>query len=237
MHATGCFATSLGGRPEVCYTLTCKNTSAHTFLILPLASSLLVHALRHGHWIVLDELNLAPTDVLEALNWLLDDNRELIIPETQEVIRLHPHFSQRSTRILLAYMQGARFCPVPSDIVSSRFTSRMCLKRSLKPFSASVAVSRLPMARKSSACSVNYSNVVGSATFRDLFRWAGRDAGGYQELAENGYMLLAEYIMRCYRLLLSAYVFHSRIRFTTSPDLSRGKVLGSNEVEVEGRNQ
>ncbi|KAG2106569.1 uncharacterized protein F5147DRAFT_774850 [Suillus discolor] len=47
-------------------------------------SSLLVHALRHGHWIVLDELNFAPTDVLEALNRLLDDNRELIIPETQE---------------------------------------------------------------------------------------------------------------------------------------------------------
>src|SRR5206468_3797078 len=42
----------------------------------------LVEALRQGHWIVLDELNLAPTDVLEALNRLLDDNRELFIPET-----------------------------------------------------------------------------------------------------------------------------------------------------------
>jgi len=46
---------------------------------------LLVQALRQGHWIVLDELNLAPTDVLEALNRLLDDNRELLIPETQEI--------------------------------------------------------------------------------------------------------------------------------------------------------
>ena len=36
---------------------------------------ILVEALRRGHWIVLDELNLAPTDVLEALNRLLDDNR------------------------------------------------------------------------------------------------------------------------------------------------------------------
>ncbi|KAG8891335.1 hypothetical protein FRC01_014758, partial [Tulasnella sp. 417] len=46
---------------------------------------LLVRALREGHWIVLDELNLAPTDVLESLNRLLDDNRELVIPETQEI--------------------------------------------------------------------------------------------------------------------------------------------------------
>jgi midasin len=29
---------------------------------------------------------------LEALNRLLDDNRELFIPETQEVVKPHPHF-------------------------------------------------------------------------------------------------------------------------------------------------
>lgn len=31
----------------------------------------LVTALRQGHWVVLDELNLAPTEVLEALNRLV----------------------------------------------------------------------------------------------------------------------------------------------------------------------
>ena len=47
----------------------------------------LVEAVRKGYWLVLDELNLAPSEVLEALNRLLDDNRELFIPETQETIR------------------------------------------------------------------------------------------------------------------------------------------------------
>ena len=28
----------------------------------------LVEAMRKGYWVILDELNLAPTDVLEALN-------------------------------------------------------------------------------------------------------------------------------------------------------------------------
>jgi len=49
----------------------------------------LVSAVRLGHWIVLDELNLAPSDVLEALNRLLDDNRELFVPELQQTVSLH----------------------------------------------------------------------------------------------------------------------------------------------------
>mgnify|MGYP006110708141 FL=1 len=53
---------------------------------------LLVEAVRKGYWIILDELNLAPSEVLEALNRLLDDNRELFIPETQEVVTPHPSF-------------------------------------------------------------------------------------------------------------------------------------------------
>ena len=53
---------------------------------------LLVQAMRNGYWILLDELNLASSEVLEALNRVLDDNRELYIPETQEVIKAHSNF-------------------------------------------------------------------------------------------------------------------------------------------------
>lgn len=46
----------------------------------------------------MDELNLAPTDVLEALNRVLDDNRELYIPETQQVVKAHDHFMLFATQ-------------------------------------------------------------------------------------------------------------------------------------------
>ena len=58
----------------------------------------MVQAVRRGYWIVLDELNLAPSDVLEALNRLLDDNRELFVPELQETITPHPHFMLFATQ-------------------------------------------------------------------------------------------------------------------------------------------
>jgi len=58
----------------------------------------LVEAVRHGDWVLLDELNLAPSEVLEALNRLLDNNRELFIPETQTVVKAHPHFMLFATQ-------------------------------------------------------------------------------------------------------------------------------------------
>ena len=63
-----------------------------------ISSGLLVEAMRNGHWLILDELNLAPTDVLEALNRVLDDNRELYITETQTTVRAHPHFMLFATQ-------------------------------------------------------------------------------------------------------------------------------------------
>jgi hypothetical protein len=51
-----------------------------------------------GHWVALDERNLAPSEVLEMLNRLLDDNRELMVPNTQEVIKRHPDFAIFATQ-------------------------------------------------------------------------------------------------------------------------------------------
>ncbi|KAI5189619.1 midasin [Nematocida minor] len=58
----------------------------------------LVQAVREGHWVLLDELNLAPTEVLESLNRLLDSNRELFIPATQKTVKAHPDFALFATQ-------------------------------------------------------------------------------------------------------------------------------------------
>ena len=68
----------------------------------------LVQAMRKGHWIILDELNLAPTDVLESLNRLLDDNRELFVPELNESIRPHPNFLLFATQNPASLGYGGR---------------------------------------------------------------------------------------------------------------------------------
>ena len=54
--------------------------------------------MRKGYWIILDELNLAPTDVLEALNRLLDYNLEMLLTERHEVESAHPRFTLFATQ-------------------------------------------------------------------------------------------------------------------------------------------
>lgn len=56
--------------------------------------------MRKGYWIILDELNLASSDVLEALNRVLDDNRELFIAETQETISAHTRSAISSVYVI-----------------------------------------------------------------------------------------------------------------------------------------
>jgi midasin len=163
---------------------------------------LLLQALRRGDWIVLDELNLAPTDVLEALNRLLDDNRELFIPETQEVIKPHPHFMLFATqnppglyagRKVLSRAFRSRFLEVHFDDVPQAELETILYQRCrIAPSYAQRIVAVFRELQKRRQTGRVFESKQGFATLRDLFRWAGRDAVGYQELAENGYMLLAE---------------------------------------------
>ncbi|POY75159.1 hypothetical protein BMF94_1791 [Rhodotorula taiwanensis] len=163
----------------------------------------LVRALRQGDWIVLDELNLAPTDVLEALNRLLDDNRELVIPETGEVVTPHPHFMLFATqnppglyggRKVLSRAFRNRFLEMHfGDVPKEELKIILERRCRIAPSHAERTVNVfLELQRRRQAGRV-FEQKHAFATLRDLFRWGGRGpVETVQQLAEDGYMLLAE---------------------------------------------
>ncbi|SCZ88717.1 BZ3500_MvSof-1268-A1-R1_Chr2-1g04590 [Microbotryum saponariae] len=162
----------------------------------------LVRALRRGDWIVLDELNLAPTDVLEALNRLLDDNRELVIPETGELVRPHPHFMLFATqnppglyggRKVLSRAFRNRFLEMHfGDVPQDELETILCERCQIAPSYAKKTVAVFVELQRRRQAGRVFEQKHAFATLRDLFRWGGRGSVGYQQLAEDGYMLLAE---------------------------------------------
>ncbi|XP_020093830.1 midasin isoform X2 [Ananas comosus] len=162
---------------------------------------ILVKAVRKGHWIVLDELNLAPSDVLEALNRLLDDNRQLFVPELQETITAHPDFMLFATqnppmlyggRKMLSRAFRNRFLEIHVDEIPEDELTIILEKRCEVPNSSAkkmVEVMKdLQLHRQNSRV---FAGKHGFITPRDLFRWANRFRN-FGSLAKDGYFLLAE---------------------------------------------
>ncbi|XP_011314888.1 midasin isoform X1 [Fopius arisanus] len=171
----------------------------------------LVEAMRKGYWIILDELNLAPSDVLEALNRVLDDNRELFIPETQQTVKAHSNFMLFATqnppgvyggRKLLSRAFRNRFVELHFDEIPPAELQVILHERCHMPESYCKQIinvmTDLQMRRKSTSA---FSGKHGFITLRDLFRWGERyrlagDVGeGFydwsQHLADEGYLVLA----------------------------------------------
>ncbi|KAM7253719.1 hypothetical protein ACFE04_031401 [Oxalis oulophora] len=179
-------------------------TDAHGKLVFN--EGVLVEAVRKGYWIVLDELNLAPSDVLEALNRLLDDNRELFVPELQETIRAHPDFMLFATqnpptnyggRKMLSRAFRNRFVEIHVDEIPENELSTILEKKCLIPGSyAKVMVEVMKELQIRRTSSKVFAGKHGYITPRDLFRWANRFTGSsgmsYGDLAIDGYYLLAE---------------------------------------------
>ncbi|KAJ8774196.1 hypothetical protein K2173_009627 [Erythroxylum novogranatense] len=165
----------------------------------------LVRAVRNGYWIVLDELNLAPSDVLEAMNRLLDDNRELYVPELRETIRAHPNFMLFATqnppniyggRKILSRAFRNRFVEIHVDEIPENELITIIEKRGKIPGSRAKlmveVMKELQLLRQSSKV---FAGKHGFITPRDLFRWASRlRTFGYSKevMAEHGYYLLAD---------------------------------------------
>jgi midasin len=166
----------------------------------------LVKAVREGHWIVLDELNLAPSDVLEALNRLLDDNRELFVPELQETIPAHPNFMLFATqnppmlyggRKMLSRAFRNRFIEVHVDeIPEDELVTILEQRCRIAPSYAKKMVDVMKDLQTHRQNSRVFAGKHGFITPRDLFRWASRyrtfEGKSYEELAKDGYLLLAE---------------------------------------------
>ncbi|KAJ8930712.1 hypothetical protein NQ314_016477 [Rhamnusium bicolor] len=163
---------------------------------------LLVEAMRKGHWIILDELNLAPTDVLEALNRVLDDNRELFIPETQETIKADPNFMLFATQNPPGAYGGRK-------MLSRAFRNRFVELHfnEIPPTELEVILhKRCQMAPSYAKKMINVmTELQGFITLRDLFRWGERyrlaqNTGKLydwdQHLADEGYLVLAGRVRR-----------------------------------------
>jgi midasin len=169
---------------------------------LKFQEGILVEAVRKGYWIILDELNLAPSDVLEALNRLLDDNRELFIPETQETVKPHKHFMLFATqnppglyggRKVLSRAFRNRFVEVHvDDIPEDELVTILHDRCSMPPKFCQAMVNSMKELQRRRQRSHVFAGKRGFITPRDLFRWGMRQPSNEQELGEVGYMLLGE---------------------------------------------
>ena len=163
---------------------------------------ILVEAVRNGYWVVLDELNLAPSDVLEALNRLLDTNRELYIAETQVTVRPHPSFMLFATqnppgtyggRKTLSRAFRNRFVELHVDDIPEAELKTIVEKRcKVPPSRAQLLVTILKRLQRARGVSNVFGGKNAFITLRDLFRWSSRSCDDLQTMAEEGYCLLAE---------------------------------------------
>lgn len=189
----------------------------------------LVQAMRNGYWIILDELNLASSDILEALNRVLDDNRELFIPETQTVVRAHPNFMLFATqnppglyggRKTLSRAFKNRFVELHFIDIPRPELEIILEKRCLIPGSYAKkmvkTMSELQMNRQSTAKSM--------FTLRDLFRWGNRytfadkkllELKNYdwnQHLIDEGYLVLSSRVRTDYETEIVEHALFTNFR-------------------------
>lgn len=163
---------------------------------------ILVRALKCGDWVILDELNLAPSEVLEALNRLLDDNRQLYLAEVNQVVKPHPRFRLFATQNPSGVYGGRkplsrafrnRFVELHvNDIPNAEMTTILEKRCSCPPSHASILVGIMDDLRQRRSKSGVFLGKDGLITPRDLLRWAERRATSKLQLAQDGYMLLAE---------------------------------------------
>ncbi|KAH0786656.1 P-loop containing nucleoside triphosphate hydrolase protein [Histomonas meleagridis] len=162
----------------------------------------LVRAIRNGSWVVLDELNLAPSDVLEALNRLLDQNNQLYVAETQTLINPAPSFMLFATqnppgayggRKQLSRAFRGRFVEIHIDEIPPLELTNILIERcnTAPPFAKAMVQILLDLRRVRQFSQI-FAGKHSFLTVRDLLRWAMRGPDTWQLVANEGFALLGE---------------------------------------------
>ncbi|EEQ99305.1 hypothetical protein Pmar_PMAR010861, partial [Perkinsus marinus ATCC 50983] len=157
-----------------------------------------------GAWVVLDELNLAPSEVLEGINRLLDDNREIHIAETNTTVVPDPDFVVFATQNPAGGDYGGR--KQLSRALRNRFTTMWIDSLSSDELRA-ILQHKCQLAPSIAAAMVKvyedlraHRNVdallagggTDLITIRDILRWAHRKPGTMEECGLEGWCLLGE---------------------------------------------
>jgi len=94
-------------------------------LTLRFSYGALVHGLRDGYWIVLDEIDAAPPGVLMVLQPVLEEGASsLHIPETDEEVAIHPDARIFATGNTLGYRASSRAHHAGTHMMNSAFLDR-----------------------------------------------------------------------------------------------------------------
>uniref|UniRef100_A0A6P6YJ38 Midasin n=1 Tax=Dermatophagoides pteronyssinus TaxID=6956 RepID=A0A6P6YJ38_DERPT len=217
-------------------------------------NGILIEAMKNGHWIILDELNLAPTEVLEALNRVLDENRECFIAETQELIKAHSRFLLFATqnppgkyagRKVLSRAFRNRFIELNFNEIPIEELEIILHKKCMIPLSYSKRmVSVLTQLQKCRCKSDIFAGKHGFITLRDLFRWGYRYMkfaakldekirffDWNQFLANQGFMLLAGRVRQKDDVILIEEILEKIFKCK----ISQEELFYSNEKKFESK--
>ncbi|KMZ78504.1 hypothetical protein PVIIG_01281 [Plasmodium vivax India VII] len=161
-----------------------------------------VKAVRNGYWVVLDELNLAPSEVLESLNRILDDNKELYIPELKRYVKAHKDFMLFATqnpanssnylgRKELSKAFRSRFIEFfINDFEESELEIILHRRCAISP-NIAIKMIRVFAQLRTVKSNYNYFND-NLMTLRDLIKWGNRCPRSNADACLQGYYIIAE---------------------------------------------
>eukprot|EP00375_Theileria_parva_P000949 XP_763619.1 hypothetical protein [Theileria parva strain Muguga] len=173
---------------------------------------LLVIAMKYGYWVILDELNLASSNVLECLNRILDDNKEIYISETNEVIKCHENFMLFATQNPCDSIYGGRkqlstsfknrFIQIYFDEITNEDLKLILYKRCNLPVTKSDLMVRIYNNIKSTTLnSILFNKNKILITIRDLIKLANR-LNNYTSTEVSGSLLYKEALIIFYYALI-----------------------------------